>query len=417
MRKKITIAQLQLGMFIDELCGSWSDHPFWNARFLLKNKTDLALLAASPIRELWIDTDKGADVLAPQPSPSGDALRALDLPDITSQAERAPAREQLNVEMKRAREICNRGKTAVISMFKEARMGQALTTEHLAPLVDDIASSVLRNPDALISLARLKTKDDYTYLHSVAVCALMIALGRQLGLPEHDTREIGLAGLLHDLGKAAIPDQILNKPGKLTDQEFNIVKDHPTAGHRMLLEGQGVGPIVLDVCLHHHEKIDGSGYPERLSDEAISLHAKMGAICDVYDAITSNRAYKAGWSPSEALAKMATWTNGHLDNGIFQAFIKCIGIYPIGSLVRLESGLLGVVVESSEQSLLTPSVKTFYCTRRKERHHPKVIDLSRPNARDKIQQWESPANWPFADLDEIWSGQSAPRNESRAPIA
>jgi HD-GYP domain-containing protein (c-di-GMP phosphodiesterase class II) len=407
MRKKINIAQLELGMFIDELCGSWIDHPFWKTHFLLQKPADLALLAASPIRELWIDTDKGLDVRAPGTGVSADVSSRTDLHDGAERDERETAKAQFDVEMTRAREICNRGKTAVMSMFQEARMGQVLTTEHLAPLVDDIASSVQRNPGALISLARLKTKDDYTYLHSVAVCGLMIALGNQLGLPESDTREIGLAGLLHDLGKAAIPLEILNKPGKLTDQEFDTVKDHPTAGHRMLLEGAGVGAIPLDVCLHHHEKIDGSGYPKRLAGDAISLYAKMGAVCDVYDAVTSNRPYKAGWSPSEALGKMATWTNGHLDKAVFQAFIKCIGIYPIGSLVRLESGLLAVVVENTGQSLLKPSVKTFYCTRRQERQRPKVIDLALPNARDKIQQWESPANWSFPDLDEMWSGQPA----------
>ena len=158
------------------------------------------------------------------------------------------------------------------------------------------------------------------------------------------------------------------------------------------------------MCLHHHEKIDGSGYPDHLAGDAISLYAKMGAVCDVYDAITSNRAYKAAWSPAEALRKMTEWSAGHFDRLVFQAFVKCVGIYPVGSLVRLESGLLGVVVGNSDHNLLAPSVKTFYCTHRKARLSPKVLDLSRSNAQDKIKQWESPANWPFPDLDELWSG-------------
>ena len=217
-------------------------------------------------------------------------------------------------EVKRAAKICANGKAAVVSMFQEVRMGNAISAEAAGELVDEISSSVLRNPGALISLARLKTADDYTYMHSVAVCALMVALARQLGLDEKDTREAGMAGLLHDLGKALMPMDVLNKPGKLTDAEFTIIKSHPVEGHRLLVEGKSASAIVLDVCLHHHEKVDGSGYPDRLPGDKISLHAKMGAVCDVYDAITSNRPYKAGWDPAESIRKMTEWSKGHFDD-------------------------------------------------------------------------------------------------------
>lgn len=407
MRKKITVSQLQIGMFVDQLCGSWADHPFWNTRFLIDDAHDIARLVSSPVRELWINTARGIDVQDAPSAAKAAAQNEAILRDIATQVEPQDRPQSLEAEVARAAHICNRARTAVISMFQEARMGRALATDQLVSLVslvDDIAASVLRNPGALISLARLKTKDDYTYLHSVAVCALMISLGRQLGLSESEAREIGLAGLVHDVGKADIPDEILNKPGLLTEQEFARIRHYPESGHRMLLEGRGVGAIPLEVCLHHHEKIDGSGYPDHLAGDAISLYAKMGAVCDVYDAITSNRAYKAGWSPAEALRKMTEWSTGHFDRLVFQAFVKCVGIYPVGSLVRLESGLLGVVVGNSDHNLLAPSVKTFYCTHRKARLSPKVLDLSRSNAQDKIKQWESPANWPFPDLDELWSG-------------
>ncbi|MEZ4758150.1 MAG: HD domain-containing phosphohydrolase [Flavobacteriales bacterium] len=128
------------------------------------------------------------------------------------------------------------------------------------------------------SLARLKTADDYTYMHSVAVCALMVALARQLGLSDAHTRTAGMAGLLHDLGKAAIPMAVLNKPGKLTDAEFTVVRSHPVEGYHMLKEGGGVEAAVLDACLHHHEKIDGTGYPDKLKGDKISLIARMAAI-------------------------------------------------------------------------------------------------------------------------------------------
>ena len=393
-------------MFVDELCGSWMDHPFWNKKVLLNNPTDLAKIVASPVREVWIDTSKGLDVaVAPPP--------ASTPPSAAAPKPMAPPRESLQAEVARATRICGKAKTAITAMFQEVRMGRAVEPAALAPLVDEIASSVQRNPSALISLARLKTIDDYTYLHSVAVCGLMISLARQMNVEEKYIRDLGLAGLVHDLGKAAIPLEILNKPGKLTDDEFKVVQNHPLAGYEMLVEGGGVGEIPLDVARHHHEKMDGSGYPDKLGGEHISLFAKMGAVCDVYDAITSNRPYKAGWSPAESLCKMAEWSNGHFDKTVFHAFVNCIGIYPVASLVRLESGLLGVVTENASANPLTPIVKTFYCTKRKERLYTKVIDLSKCGGRDKIVGWESPSNWNFPDLEEMWSGIAAP-TETRA---
>ncbi len=265
-------------------------------------------------------------------------------------------------------------------------MGRAIDTAATQRLVEEISDSVTRNPGALISLARIKTADDYTYLHSVAVCALMVALARQMGLSEEDTRAAGHAGLLHDLGKALMPMDVLNKPGKLTDEEFAIVKQHPVEGHRLLLEAKGTHEVTLDVCLHHHEKMDGSGYPDHLPAEQISRFARMGAVCDVYDAITSNRPYKAGWDPAESLRRMAEWTQGHFDPAIFQSFVKSLGIYPIGSLVRLASGRLAIVVEQSARSLLAPRVKVFFSTRSNARLPPEIVDLSRPGSTEKIDR-------------------------------
>jgi putative nucleotidyltransferase with HDIG domain len=310
-------------------------------------------------------------------------------------------------EAARAAKICAKSKQAVVSMFQEARMGNAIDAKDCAPLVEEISNSVMRNPGALISLARLKTADDYTYMHSVAVCALMIALSRQLGLDEEQTRQAGLAGLLHDLGKAMVPNAILNKPGKLTDEEFAEIKKHPAYGHKALLAGNGIPEIALDVCLHHHEKVDGSGYPKGLKADQITLFSKMGAVCDVYDAITSNRPYKAGWDPAESLRKMAEWAKGHFDEAVFQAFVKSLGIYPVGSLIRLDSGRLGVVIEQSEKSLLAPKVKVFFSTKSNVRIKPEVVDLSRPGAQEKIAGREDPAKWNIPDLDELWAGAAA----------
>ena len=282
-------------------------------------------------------------------------------------------------------------------------MGGAVSPEFAGALVEEISSSVARNPGALISLARLKSADDYTYMHSVAVCALMVALSRQLELDAATTRELGLAGLLHDLGKALVPTEVLNKPGKLTDEEFAIIKRHPAEGHRLLVDGKAVGDLPLDVVLHHHEKTDGSGYPDHLKGEQISLYAKMGAVCDVYDAVTSNRPYKAGWDPAESIRRMAEWCKGHFDERVFQAFVKCMGIYPIGSLVKLESGRLGVVMEQSGHSLLTPRIKIFFSTKAMTHIVPEVLDLSHPSARDKIASREDAAKWGLSNIERLWA--------------
>jgi HD-GYP domain-containing protein (c-di-GMP phosphodiesterase class II) len=230
----------------------------------------------------------------------------------------------------------------------------------------------------------------------------MVALSRKLDLSPDETRQAGLAGLLHDIGKMDIPPEILNKPGRLTDKEFDTVKHHPVAGHRLLLAGKGVDAIALDVCLHHHEKMDGSGYPDRQSGENISFFSRMGAVCDVYDAITSDRVYKAGWQPAEALRKMAEWQKGHFDEAIFQAFVKSVGIYPVGSLVKLESGRLGVVVDQSEKSLLYPKLRIFFSARRRAFLPVELLDLSWPGCNDRITGREDPATWGFKDLDKLW---------------
>ncbi len=408
MLKKISVKQLSVGMHLKEFCGSWMEHPFWRNSFVITDFRDIEAIRASSIKEVWIDSGKGLDIAAHETAVSVAESEAEVDAELRAAAAKEGQQAQVSVaaELSRAAKICSSAKRAVTSMFQEARLGMAVNTGGAQKLVEEISASVSRNPGAIISLARLKTADDYTYMHSVAVCALMIALARQLGLDAATTRSAGVAGLLHDLGKASMPIDVLNKPGKLTPEEFSVMKGHPEAGHKLLLESSGADEIALAVVLRHHEKTDGSGYPGGLKDADISLFAKMGAVCDVYDAITSNRPYKDGWDPAESLRKMAEWSKGHFDPVVFQAFVKSVGIYPIGSLVRLKSGRLGVVVEQAEKSLLMPRVKVFFSTRSNARVVPEIVDLALGHCLETIVNREDPASWSFPDLDAMWIGDA-----------
>ncbi len=414
MLKRIPTQQVRLGMFLQSMEGSWLSHPFWKTKFVLREQSEVDALRKSGVVAVWIDDEKGLDV------EGADTLTMPTVPDLPPQepqpapappptpapapADPMPApgvRTSLHDEMGRAAQIVGRSRAAVINLFGEARLGKAIDAEQCLPLVEEVANSVSRNPSALISLARLKTKDDYTYMHSVAVCALMVSLARQLGFGEAQMREAGLAGLLHDVGKMAMPIDVLNKPGQLTDDEFAVMRSHPVRGYEMLMEGEAVPAAALDVCLHHHEKMDGSGYPKKLKGEEISLLSRMGAVCDVYDAITSTRPYKNAWDPAGSIQRMAQWT-GHFDPAVFQAFVKSVGIYPVGTLVKLHSGRLAVVIEQSPVRLTAPLVRVFFSTKSQLPIPTELINLDLPTATDRIVSRENPADWGFKHLDELW---------------
>ena len=382
-------------MYLHKLGGSWFKHPFLRSSFLLENPLDITAITDAGILEVWIDSSKG---LA-QPSPAQPSVLSEASPPLSSHS--IPNKgSSLAEEVVRAKKICLAAKGQVMEMFHEVRLGNAIDPQTTLPLVAEIATSVQCNAAALISVARLKTHDDYTYLHSVAVCALMLSLADQLGLDKDQARLAGLGGLMHDLGKAAIPLAVLNKPGKLSDTEFDLVKHHPAAGAKILREN-GASSEVQDIALYHHEKVNGSGYPHGLTTDAISLLARMGAICDVYDAVTSERAYKKAWNPADAIRQMASW-EGHFDKKVFNTFVKAIGIYPVGSLVRLTSNRLAVVIEPGVGSLLKPKVRVFYSLRSNEPIPTQTLDLAASNCRDSITGPEDPFRWNFRNLDDLW---------------
>lgn len=395
MFKKVDSSQLKVGMYIHDLSCDWMTHPFVRNRFLLRSDEEIRKIIAAGIHDVVIDNTKGLDVQdAPTVAQAAEATER-ELIQLAS-APQVVTRVSLGMELARATQLRKLATGMVRTVMADVRLGNAVEIDRVQPMVQDITESILRNPGALMGLLRIKTKDDYTFLHSVSVCALLVAFCRARGLDAATTQQAGLGGLLHDTGKALVPDQILNKPGPLSPEEFAIVKRHPRDGHEILLRTPELGPIPLDITLHHHERRDGSGYPDGLAGDAIGELAQMAAIVDVYDALTSERSYHRAIAPAEALRKIYEWSKFHFNPIFAQDFMRCVGIYPVGTMVKLESGRLAVVIEAHESNLLAPKVNVFFSTRSNAYIKPETLDLSRGlgfGGGDKIVGHESAAKW------------------------
>jgi HD-GYP domain-containing protein (c-di-GMP phosphodiesterase class II) len=395
MLKKVDSSQLTVGMYIHDLSCDWMTHPFVRNRFLIGSDDEIRKIVNAGIHDVVIDSDKGLDVQDAPTVAEAQAKTEAELVHIATQPV-IVKRVSLGEEMNRAAQIRHQATGLVRSVMRDARLGKAIEVDAVEPVVQNITESILRNPGALVGLLRIKNKDDYTFLHSVSVCTLLVAFCRSRGMDGDTIHQAGLGGLLHDTGKALVPDSILNKPGPLTEEEFEIVRRHPRDGYDILLKSPEVGPIPLDITLHHHERLDGSGYPDKQNGEQISELAQMAAIVDVYDAITADRCYHKGMSAADALRKIYEWSKFHFNPTFAQEFMRCIGIYPVGTMVLLESGRLGVVIEPHETNLLAPKVNVFFSTKTNVYIKPEMVDLSRKlgfGGGDKIVRHESPAKW------------------------
>lgn len=406
--KKISVNNLIPGMYFSGFDGPWIDNPFWKNKFLITNLKEVTQAQTSGFEHCWIDVSKGKEVQESSLTAEEHEL----LSDIAS----GLSEESLDLlyEVEDAKRLYDQAKEITQTMFKQVRLGKAIDTAECLRLVDEIAASVTRGSSILTSVVRLKQADEYSYIHSVAVCALMVSLGKTLGMDDASCKEAGLAGYLHDVGKAFIPLEVLNKPGKLTDQEFRIVQRHPTLGYEYLRGDPKVPDYASTVCLHHHEKLDGSGYPGKQQGNAITVYARMAAICDVYDAITSDRPYKQGWDPAESIAQMASW-DGHFDRPMFLAFVRTLGIYPVGSIVKLKSGRRGLVIKQNHNDLTKPVVKAFTISDSFEVLHTELVDLGSTSAEDGItersgEDWLKLKGLSMSFVDHMKSGIA----ESRA---
>lgn len=378
MIKKIPASQLKIGMYVNDLDRVWANHPFaWNC-FTVADADTLKKISAAGIAELEIDTENGADAEATYSERSTYAPKLI--------AGLSPV-GQFNY----AKNLYSNASKLMEDMMKDVRVGKPVSTEQCEPMVENIIDSMYTFPSAFLPLAQIKNRDEYTFQHSVSVSALAVAFGKVLNMPRQEIKELAMGGLLHDVGKAKVPGRILNKPGKLDEAEFTVMKHHATDTADLLKGVKDISEIAFNAAAQHHERYDGTGYPLGLKGDEISLHGQMLAIVDVYDAITSIRVYHKGMPPTEALRKMYEWSGSHFNPRLVQAFIKGIGIYPAGSLVRLESDKLGIVREVVPEKILQPVVQLIFDCKKACAIHPETVDLSASN--DKIKSHESFENW------------------------
>lgn len=407
MYKRLATKRLKIGMFITPLGDRGYELGFPRTGFMIENPGLLARLQASGISSVIIDERRGRRAPIPRPAipRSGSRPRPAPPPPVVRPVADYPTLDVLNTDPgpRRFRDECaaavqtiSRSKRQVAALFDDIRLGKAICLETLDPVIDDISASIDRNRVTLINLARLKRKDEYSYMHSVAVCALMINFARQLLMDEDEVRLAGLAGLLHDVGKMALPEALLTKNSALAGPERAAVRRHPEEGYALLSAREGVAASVAETCLQHHEKWDGTGYPMGLAGRSISLLARMTAICDVYDAITSDRPYKDRWAPSFALAEMMAW-EGHFDPSLMPAFLRSLDLYPEGALVRLSNGQLGLILSGTDDAPPRLTVRAFFDTEDLAELPPRdvVIDVERGS--NRILGLENPQFWKIED--------------------
>ncbi len=397
--KRVRVDQLKPGMYIHDLNCGWLQHGFLRQQFLVNTPGQIEKMVKQGMHEVYIDTGKGADVPgAPTEAEVQQVLQVRLEASGTQRATLPTARVTQKEESGVARRILGEAQGVVKDMMQDVRLGRQVDPEKALVVVDDINASVLRNPGALLSLGRIKQADTYTFQHCVSVCALMVSFSHALGLDAAAVQEAGLGGLLHDMGKMKIPNEILNKPGRLTEEEFTIMKSHAALSRDLLAGTPGMSETVIRIAAEHHEKLGGCGYPLGLSGDQISRPGRMAAIVDVYDALTSNRVYHKGMEPSEALKKLLEWSGDHLDGELVQFFIRALGIYPVGSLVRLSDDRLAVVVEQQED-LLRPVVRVIYDAARSYGLPPRDLDLA--DSTFHIECFEEPADWDLNPLEYL----------------
>lgn len=391
--KKIAISELRPGMYIQMIDVDWISHPFLRHQFKIDTEQEIQKINATGVDEVYIDVSRGYDAVNAPTAAEAHELEHAHMLQTIGSPDKGKSTISLDIvnEIPIAKEVQYQAGQLVQNIMQQARTGNLIDIPSVQPIVENITHSIFRNPGALLSLCLIKNAHEYTFQHSVSVCALMVNFCRYLNLSEQDILLAGTGALLHDIGKCKIPLSILNKPGNLNEHELMAIKKHPIDGYDILKTVRGIDQTSLMIAIEHHERLDGSGYPYHLPADKISYMAQIAAIVDVYDAMTSARSYHKKMEPTEVLRKLYHWSKHHFNPELVQQFMRCIGIYPVGSLVILESGRIAVVIEQHSKNLLTPLVRTLFDTRTYSYLAGTDIDLS--DQQDQIVSYVDGAKW------------------------
>lgn len=388
MKQKLPVSELRLGMYVEELDRPWVGTPFMFQGFEITS-TELLVRVQQQCEYVYVMTDRdrtavyakrrnGASTnigpaLRTTKARSKDVSRVLVPPPVENRWH--PDQSTVEEELEHARDVEHRTRDAVYTILDDVRMGRSIPTQEAKKVVADMVESIIRNPDAMVVLTQLKNADEYTALHGLRVCILAVTFGRHLDMTREELNLLGIGALLHDVGKMKVPLEILNKPGKLTDDEFAIMKSHVPEGVKILENAPGIDAASLEVVRSHHERYDGSGYVSGISGDDIHPFGLIAAIADCYDAITSDRVYKKGISPQDALSRMYEWRTRDFHPTLVEQFIQCMGIYPIGSVVELNDGSIGVVTSVNRERRLLPKVIVVRDRQLKPVTPPRIVDL------------------------------------------
>jgi len=380
MKKKINVADLQPGMYVAELDRPWVGSPFLFQGFFLYTRQEI-----EEVRKVcafvFIDTEK-VDDSVDSPWEKVVVAREAGTREITNvryelpQGRQAPEEQaSFEDEFHRAQDIHSRIRELVYNMHFDARMGRSIDAENTRKLVRELVSSVLRNPDTQIWLTQLRDKDEYTAEHSLSVAVFSLAFGRHLGLDAEELLELGMGAILHDIGKVRVPLEIINKSGKLDSGEYGTMQLHPGYGREILAQTPGISDEMIAIAAYHHETISGEGYPEGLKQDDIPVYARIVGIVDAYDAMTTHRPYRNQWSSYDALKEIYNMRGGRYDEKLVEQFIQCLGIYPVGCVVELQTGEVGIVVSNHKSRRLKPKLLMILNKEKLRLTPPRVVDL------------------------------------------
>lgn len=380
---KIDVSNLAIGMYVCELDRPWLESPFLFQGFPLDNE-DIIKEVQDACEFVYVDPERS------NVSVRGSLHARAAMHNTSQKADFTPKRKaditasviDYREHLQLARKIHTRTRSFIGDIHNIVRDGgDNIDVQEAQSLVSDMADNIMVNPHAMMWLTYLKQRHEYTMTHSVNVCILALTFGRHMQLEREQLELLGLGALLHDIGKLRIPSEILDKPGKLTPEEFEVMKTHPSEGYKILKDDKYIHMDALEIVHHHHERISGSGYPDNLDAEQINRLTKMVSIVDVYDAITSDRCYHDGISPYKALQNIYSWTEAQFDRNLVEEFMSCMGIYPIGSIVELNNNRIGIVISTTPKTRLRPVVLLVMDENREMFDVRRILNLS-------SQEWD-----------------------------